>query len=131
MTPRTEIGAATTPKTSDDCCLPAPQVLEFDAAGALLGHWGGPGEQFEWPVSPGGITVDPKGNVWIAAAGPPAIPGSANATAGRGAARGAAAPAAGGTTTPPAGGATAAASGAATQAGGGGTGRAASPAPPE
>ena len=75
MTARTEIGAATTPKTADDCCLPAPQVLEFDAAGNLLSHWGGPGDKFEWPVSPGGIAVDAKGAVWIAAAGPPEIPG--------------------------------------------------------
>jgi len=94
MTARTEIGAATTPKTADDCCLPAPQVLEFDAAGTLLRHWGGPGDgknTWDWPVSPGGIAVGPKGAVWITAAGPPEIPGSANATPGRagGAGRGA------------------------------------------
>lgn len=98
MTARTEIGAATTPKTADDCCLPAPPVLEFDTAGRLVSHWGGPfdaaqgkpGGKYEWPVSPGGITVDAKGNVWIAAAGPPEIPGSGRATptasAGRGSA---------------------------------------------
>ena len=83
MTARTEIGAATTPRTADECCVPAPPVLEFDSAGNLLGHWGGPGERFEWPVSPGGIAVDVQGAVWIAAAGPPEIPGSANATPGR------------------------------------------------
>ena len=94
MTARTEIGAATNPKTADDCCLPAPQVLEFDSAGTLLTHWGGPGDKFEWPVSPGGIAVDARDGVWITAAGPPDIPGSANATAGRGAARGTTAPAA-------------------------------------
>src|SRR5579863_1490873 len=27
-----------------DCCEPAPPVLEFDEAGNLIGHWGGPGE---------------------------------------------------------------------------------------
>jgi DNA-binding beta-propeller fold protein YncE len=96
MTARTEIGAATDPKTAEECCVPAPPVLEFDQAGNLVGHWGGPGTTYEWPVSPGGIAVDQKGNVWIAAAGPPEIPGSANATAGRG--RGAATGAA--TTTP-------------------------------
>jgi hypothetical protein len=80
MTARTEIGAATTPKTSDECCVPAPQVLEFDQAGTLLSHWGGSGDTYQWPVSPGGIGVDAKGNVWIAAAGPPEIPGSANAS---------------------------------------------------
>jgi DNA-binding beta-propeller fold protein YncE len=83
MTARTEIGAATNPKTADECCVPAPPVLEFDAAGTLVGHWGGPGTGYEWPVSPGGITVDAQGNVWIAAAGPPEIPGSANARPGR------------------------------------------------
>jgi DNA-binding beta-propeller fold protein YncE len=92
MTVRTEIGAATTPKTSETCCVPAPPVLEFDAAGNLLGHWGGPGDKYEWPVSPGGISVDAKGNVWITAAGPPEIPGSGNASparaGGAGAARG-------------------------------------------
>jgi DNA-binding beta-propeller fold protein YncE len=94
MTARTEIGAATNPKTADDCCLPAPQVLEFDSAGTLLSHWGGPGDKFEWPVSPGGIAVDARDGVWITAAGPPDIPGSANGTAARGTARGATAPAA-------------------------------------
>ena len=60
MTARTEIGAATTPKTADECCVPAPPVLEFDAAGNLVGHWGGPGDKYDWPVSPGGIAVDAK-----------------------------------------------------------------------
>jgi DNA-binding beta-propeller fold protein YncE len=83
MTARTEIGAATNPKTSEECCVPAPPVLEFDPAGNLVGHWGGPGANYEWPISPGGLAVDHKGNVWITAAGPPEIPGSANAT-GRG-----------------------------------------------
>src|SRR6476646_1800440 len=50
MTARTEIGAATTPKTSDECCVPAPPVLEFDTAGNLVGHWGGPSDKYEWPV---------------------------------------------------------------------------------
>jgi hypothetical protein len=66
FTARTEIGAATTPKTADECCVPAPPVLEFDAAGNLVGHWGGPGEKYEWPVSPGGIAVDAQ-SVWITA----------------------------------------------------------------
>ena len=83
MTARTEIGAATTPKTADECCVPAPPVLEFDAAGNLVGHWGGPGDKYEWPVSPGGIAVDAT-SVWITAAGPPEIPGTPSATAGRG-----------------------------------------------
>ena len=62
---RTEMSAATNPKTAEECCVPAPPVLEFDAAGNLVGHWGGPGEGYEWPQSNHGITVDHKGNVWI------------------------------------------------------------------
>jgi len=43
----------------------APSVLEFDKAGNLLEHWGGPGKGYNWPNSNHGITVDYKGNVWI------------------------------------------------------------------
>jgi DNA-binding beta-propeller fold protein YncE len=50
---------------SDECCAAAPPVLEFDPEGTLVGHWGGPGEGYEWPTSNHGITVDHKGNVWI------------------------------------------------------------------
>jgi DNA-binding beta-propeller fold protein YncE len=64
-----EKGAILNPPTG--CCVPAPQVLEFDQAGNLLSHWGGPGQGFDWPQSTGGIAVDHKGNVWIAAAGQP------------------------------------------------------------
>jgi len=64
-----EKGGILNPPTG--CCVPAPQVLEFDQAGNLVSHWGGPGEGYEWPQSTGAITVDHKGNVWIAAAGLP------------------------------------------------------------
>jgi DNA-binding beta-propeller fold protein YncE len=47
------------------CCAAAPPVLEFDAAGNLVGHWGGPGQGYEWPASNHGITADHKGNIWI------------------------------------------------------------------
>ena len=47
------------------CCVKAPPVLEFDPAGNLVGHWGGPGEGYDWPESNHGITIDHKGNVWI------------------------------------------------------------------
>jgi DNA-binding beta-propeller fold protein YncE len=59
-----EVHATTTPPTAQ-CCMPAPPVLEFDQAGNLLRHWGGPGKGFDWPVSNHGITIDYKGNVWI------------------------------------------------------------------
>ncbi len=47
------------------CCAPAPPVLEFDQQGNLIGHWGGPGNGYDWPDSNHGITVDYKGFVWI------------------------------------------------------------------
>ena len=50
---------------SGECCSKAPPVLEFDQAGNLIGHWGGPGQGYEWPESNHGITIDYKGNVWI------------------------------------------------------------------
>ncbi|HEX7123762.1 MAG TPA: hypothetical protein VF178_15400 [Gemmatimonadaceae bacterium] len=65
---RTEIGAAQDPPTGE-CCIPAPNVLEFDAEGNLVGHWGGPGQGFEWPAENHGISIDPDGNVWIAGSG--------------------------------------------------------------
>jgi DNA-binding beta-propeller fold protein YncE len=61
----TEMSAASDPPTAEHCCIPAPPVLEFDPAGNLAGHWGGPGQGYEWPESNHGITVDFKGNVWI------------------------------------------------------------------
>jgi DNA-binding beta-propeller fold protein YncE len=60
------------------CCSPAPPVLEFNQAGDMVGHWGGPGEGFDWPSSNHGIDVDYKGNVWIGGNGrgqqPAALP---------------------------------------------------------
>jgi len=47
------------------CCKVAPPVIEFDAEGNVVGQWGGPGKEYEWPQSNHGITVDHKGNVWI------------------------------------------------------------------
>jgi sugar lactone lactonase YvrE len=65
---RTEVGASTTPPTGN-CCFPAPPVLEFDQAGSLVGHWGGPGQGYDWPTSPSGIAIDDKDNVWIGGSG--------------------------------------------------------------
>ena len=78
-----EVYAAANPPESD-CCLPAPPVLEFDEEGNLIGHWGGPGQGYDWPDSNHGITVDYKGNVWIGGngrgtpAGGRGAPGAAN-----------------------------------------------------
>ena len=72
LNPTTESALNATPPGSEYCCAAAPFVLEFDAAGALVSHWGGPGTGYNWPLSPGGIAVDASGNVWITAAGAPA-----------------------------------------------------------
>ncbi len=56
---------ATMKPPAAECCAPAPPVLEFNEAGDLIAHWGGPGEGYDWPASNHGIDVDYKGNVWI------------------------------------------------------------------
>jgi DNA-binding beta-propeller fold protein YncE len=86
LTARTENGLGTNPPTAELCCRPAPPVLEFDAAGTLISSFGGPGQGYDWPQSPGGIAVDPKGNVWVVAAGftAPAGRGGRGGRAGRG-----------------------------------------------
>jgi len=74
-----ELRASTNPPGAE-CCAPAPPILEFDQAGNLLRHWGGPGEGYDWPDSNHGITIDYKGNVWIGGNGrgrPPGTPGEA------------------------------------------------------
>src|SRR5579864_8657161 len=77
-----ELHASTNPPMAM-CCMAAPPVLEFDQAGNLLQHWGGPGNGYDWPDSNHGITVDYKGNVWIGGNGRGPAPG-----AGRGRGRG-------------------------------------------
>ena len=59
-----ELGATLDPPTTE-CCLPAPNILEFDQEGNLVGSWGGPGEGYDWPQSNHGITIDAMDNVWI------------------------------------------------------------------
>jgi len=56
-----------------ECCNPAPPVLEFDAAGNLVGSWGGQPKDnsYDWPESNHGIVVDHKGFVWIGGNGGP------------------------------------------------------------
>ncbi len=92
---RMETYAAQSPPAAE-CCSPAPPVLEFDEAGNLIGHWGGPGEGYDWPATNHGITVDYKGNVWIGGNGrsveAPAPAGRAPAAPATAAARGANAP---------------------------------------
>ncbi len=64
-----EKGAALTPPRSK-CCIPAPPVIEFDAAGTVVRAWGGPkidkgGKGYDWVSNEHGIYIDPKGFVWI------------------------------------------------------------------
>jgi hypothetical protein len=65
-----EKGAALDPPHSK-CCVPAPSVLVFNAAGDLVKSWGGPGENqgYDWPLQEHGILVDNKGFVWLSGNG--------------------------------------------------------------
>jgi len=49
--------------------VPAPPVIEFDAAGNVVQTWGGPGAGYEWPQQVHGITVDAKDRIWISGNG--------------------------------------------------------------
>lgn len=68
-----ELSASRTPPASR-CCIPAPPVLAFDAAGNVVHAWGGPGEGYEWPSTEHGITVDHKGHVWVGGSSTRATP---------------------------------------------------------
>ena len=59
-----EKGATKNPP-ENKCCKAAPPVMEFDADGNLLRHWGGPGAGHEWVKNEHGIHVDKDGNVWV------------------------------------------------------------------
>jgi DNA-binding beta-propeller fold protein YncE len=48
-----------------ECCIPAPNILEFDPGGNLVNAWGGPGDGYDWPDSNHGLTLDGKDNIWI------------------------------------------------------------------
>lgn len=63
-----ERGATLTPPRNE-CCIPAPPVMEFDNEGNLLSAWGGPGPGYDWPANEHGIYVDPQNNVWLAGNG--------------------------------------------------------------
>src|SRR5215475_9382531 len=63
-----EVGATQTPPWSK-CCVAAPPVLAFDAAGNVVRSWGGPGAGYEWPQVEHGIHVDANGFMWLAGSG--------------------------------------------------------------
>ena len=62
---RNETPVLADPPFAEECCEPAPPVLEFDPEGNLVGSWGGPGDGYDWPSSNHGVTVDHMDNVWI------------------------------------------------------------------
>ncbi|HEY4265117.1 MAG TPA: hypothetical protein VGM72_07360 [Micropepsaceae bacterium] len=51
------------------CCIAAPSVIEFDAAGNVLSSWGGPGYNPDWPEVEHGIFVDGKNNILLTGSG--------------------------------------------------------------
>jgi len=60
---------ATTTPPRGDCCMAAPDVLEFDTEGNLLRGWGGPDHHPEWPSNPHTVVVDREHNVWVSGRG--------------------------------------------------------------
>ena len=57
-------GAAASPPQAE-CCVPAPQVLEFDAAGAYIQGWNLSGDGYEPLQQIHGIFVDHRDHVWL------------------------------------------------------------------
>jgi hypothetical protein len=64
-----QAAAASSPVPIGECCKVAPPVLVYDQTGNLVKSWGGPGKGYDWPDSNHGITVDHRGNVWLAGNG--------------------------------------------------------------
>jgi hypothetical protein len=59
-----DAGLAQTPPLSE-CCIMAPEVLEFDTSGKVLKGWGGPKYVPDWPAAVHAFWVDKNGNVWV------------------------------------------------------------------
>lgn len=68
---RPDEGMAGTTPPRGDCCIAAPEILEFDQQGNVLNAWGNPTYHEGWP--PAGnihaIVVDKEHNVWISGSG--------------------------------------------------------------
>src|SRR5450755_1760164 len=56
-------------KKQAKCCVAAPSVIEFDAAGNVVSSWGGPGYNPDWPEVEHGIFVDGKNNILLTGSG--------------------------------------------------------------
>src|SRR5438045_8140375 len=67
LTPRERAAEQNPPEAK--CCAAAPPVLVFDTSGNLLRHWGGPGQDYQWPENEHGIFVDDNDFVWLAGNG--------------------------------------------------------------
>lgn len=61
---RTEVGLDADPPTGA-CCSAAPPVVEFDPDGNLVNAWGGPSDEYDWPSSNHGLSIDHMDNIWI------------------------------------------------------------------
>lgn len=59
-----EVGASQNPPRSE-CCIAAPEVMQFDKSGKVLRAWHGRDRISTWPVAAHGISVDKAGNVWV------------------------------------------------------------------
>ena len=55
---------ATLKPPRNNCCVPAPSVMEFDADGNFVQGWGGPSNN-PWVGREHGLYVDKKGFVWL------------------------------------------------------------------
>jgi hypothetical protein len=58
------MGLAQTPPLAE-CCIPAPEVIQFDREGNVLRAWGGPGYIPQWPEALHAFWVDKNMNVWV------------------------------------------------------------------
>jgi hypothetical protein len=62
--PANEIGRRGDTVTAE-CCFAAPPVVEFDPEGNMVKAWGGKSDQYVWPASNHGLTLDAQDNIWI------------------------------------------------------------------
>ncbi len=59
-----QMGLAQTPPIAE-CCVPAPEVIQYDPEGNVLKAWGGPGYVPQWPEAIHAFWIDKNMNVWI------------------------------------------------------------------
>ena len=64
-----ELTAATNPPRGE-CCVPGPEILEFDPNGNVVNAWGGPNYHEGWPGRLQTIAVDRQKNVYLSGTTP-------------------------------------------------------------